>query len=37
MKSLSEVLSHEDEIVRLDPDHPGFQDPVIRRRRNEIA
>ena len=37
MKSLSEVLSHEDEIVRLDPDHPGFQDPVYRRRRNEIA
>jgi phenylalanine-4-hydroxylase len=37
MKTLSEVLAHEDEIVRLDPDHPGFKDPVYRRRRNEIA
>ena len=37
MKTLSEVLAHEDEIVRLDPDHPGFRDPVYRRRRNEIA
>lgn len=37
MKTLSEVLAHEGEIVRLDPDHPGFKDPVYRRRRNEIA
>lgn len=37
MKTLSEVLAHEDEIVRLDPDHPGFKDAVYRRRRNEIA
>jgi phenylalanine-4-hydroxylase len=37
MKSLSRVLSQEDEIVKLDPDHPGFKDPVYRARRNEIA
>ncbi len=37
MKPLADVLATEEEIVRLNPDHPGFRDPVYRKRRNEIA
>jgi phenylalanine-4-hydroxylase len=32
-----ESVAGRNDIVQLDPDHPGFRDPDYRRRRNEIA
>jgi len=32
-----ESVAGRNDIVQLDPDHPGFRDPEYRRRRNEIA
>lgn len=32
-----ESVANRNDIVQLDPDHPGFRDPEYRRRRNQIA
>src|SRR4030095_11830481 len=32
-----ETVAGRNDIVQLDPDHPGFRDPDYRRRRNQIA
>ncbi len=35
--NISDSTSERNQIVQLDPDHPGFRDPEYRARRNEIA
>src|SRR6266581_3732936 len=32
-----ESVTDRNDIVQLNPDHPGFRDPEYRRRRNQIA
>ena len=34
---LDQAIRGRNDIVQLDPDHPGFRDPAYRARRNEIA
>src|SRR5712691_8301884 len=33
----NEIAADRNQIVQLDPDHPGFRDASYRARRNEIA
>jgi phenylalanine-4-hydroxylase len=35
--SAAQHVAGAEDIVQLDPDHPGFRDPAYRARRNEIA